>query len=124
MKIIVASVLLVLFSGVASASENNQFKLQVAVDQNPIQEFVVETGSYGSQELVLSDELRLSVIVNPQNTKNFESTLYSKGKVIHSAVQSKNADSDPNFYLICAGKLTKFLSPVVDKEPSCPAPSA
>ncbi|WOX06129.1 hypothetical protein [Microbulbifer pacificus] len=124
MKTIAASLLFMLLSGLASANERAPFKLKVVIDQNSIQEFLIDIDSYVSQELVLTDELRLSVIVNPKNSKNLESTLYSNGKVIHSAVQAKDADSDPNFYLICSGELAKFLSPLEGKEPSCPVPSA
>ena len=124
MRRIFASSVLMLVSVAALASENGPFRLQVVVDQDPIQEFSIYTSSYSSQELVLTEELRLSVTVNPLNSKNFESILYGKGEILHSAVQAKSADSDPNFYLVCAGKLAKFLSPLKGEAPTCPVPSA
>lgn len=124
MKAIAVSLLLMLLSGLAPANEKAPFKLQVVIDQNSIQEFLIDIDSYVSQEFVLTDELRLSVIVNPHNSKNLESNLYSNRKVIHSAVQAKDADSGPNFYLICSGKLAKFMSPLEGKVPSCPVPGA
>ncbi|MCQ3831163.1 hypothetical protein HXX02_17150 [Microbulbifer elongatus] len=124
MKNIAASLFLMLLAGLASANENSSFKLQVVVDQDPVQEFTLNIDSYISQELILTETLRLNVIVNPENAKNFESVLYSEGQVIHSAVQAKNSTSGPSFYLICSGKLAKFLSPAVGEKPSCPVPSA